>query len=88
MFIGDMDLDDARLLRTFMDEMLRHDIQIHCVILPSFGGVTAHGSTNPTEVPKVISKVACLLRGEYGLLVAATPHPVRAEWADYNAVRL
>jgi hypothetical protein len=86
--VADADVRDTVLLRTTVAEMFRRGTPIHGAILPSFGGVSVHGAMASTELAAAIERLAHDLRDIYGATVGGLPHPVDADWADYNAVRL
>lgn len=88
LFVGDMSLCDVDTLGTFVGEAHRRGLLLHHVILPSFGGVTSHGAKDALELSRAIGKLARRLRSAYNIGLSALPHPINAEWADYNAMKL
>jgi len=88
LFIGDMDVEDVETARIFVRYMFNQRRPLHAVLLPSFGGVRGHGSAYARELLESIDNLAHELHGKCGLKVGAMPHPIAADWADYNAVRL
>ena len=88
LFIGDMDLADVRVARAFIERSYDQDLKIHAILLPSFGGVTTHGSLQPLKLANTMSELAYDLRDIYRITIAALPHPVEADWANYNATHL
>lgn len=87
-WVADANVRDAVLLRATVAEMFRRGTPIHGAILPSFGGVSAHGTMASTELATAIEGLAHDLRDIHGATIGGLPHPVDATWADYNAVRL
>jgi hypothetical protein len=76
--IGDLDIQDIEYLKDTVK-----DQEADFVVLPSYGGVTSHGSEYPTDLKKKVAEVAKDLRKE-GIVVVARPHTIHAEWADIN----
>jgi hypothetical protein len=83
LFIGDADARDVPVFMSFVDKMFSRGYQIHSVLLPSFGLTVSHGWNLCSAMLEAIDK----LKNEYGIIIGGLPHPIVAEWADYNAVR-
>ena len=86
LFIGDMNRVDAETVLHFIRESYMNNAQVHGVVLPSFGGVTAHGARDAREVAREVADVAFSLAEKFNVAVGAVPHPVPGRWADFNAV--
>jgi L-ascorbate metabolism protein UlaG (beta-lactamase superfamily) len=86
LFVGDMNLGDVRRVERFMAVTRYQDPSIRCVILPSFGGMDGHGGAG-REVCANVKSLAFDLSEAYNVLLGALPHPISADWADFNAVR-
>jgi len=86
LFVGDVDAEDVSILRSTIHVMHQQKVALHSVLLPSYGGVTTHGARNPTEISQLIKEIAQELQG--CVVLGALPHPVHAEWANFNAVRM
>jgi len=87
-FVGDANVGDAVLLKRFSEKMFERNLPLHCALLPSFGGTVKHKSSNARELSASFQELANELRDLYGMMIGALPHPVNADWADYNAFRL
>jgi hypothetical protein len=85
-FVGDLDLHETQLIAEFTTHLLQTDQLVSGVLLPSYAGVEeAHGVHKPNEMRKAVESLAFDLKDLYGTKVAALPHPIVAQWADYNA---
>jgi hypothetical protein len=87
-FIGDLNMEDVFVARSLVAELFRRDLPIHGSILPSFGGVSNHNAESPTQLTTAVEGLAHELHDIHDITTAALPHPVSANWADYNATRL
>jgi len=87
-YVGDADATDTFLLKRFVDKMFERNLPLHGALLPSFGGTTKHKSSSARELSVAFRRLANELRDLYGMKIGALPHPVHADWADYNAFRL
>jgi len=85
LFVGDMNANDAEIVSRLMAVAHQQFSPIRAVLLPSFGGVEGHGG-KAMEVSIRIGELALELADAYNLLLGAMPHPVNADWADFNAV--
>ena len=88
LFIGDMNVADVETAKIFVEEMFRVNQPLHGLILPSFGGVLGHGAKKAMEISHKIADLAYHVRDEYNVKLGGLPHPVDAEWADYNAIKV
>jgi hypothetical protein len=88
LFVGDLDIDDIRTLRVVVAEMFRRDTPLHGVLLPSFGGITSHGIGGPKELSTKVRNLAHDLHDMHSIALGGLPHPLNADWADYNAATL
>lgn len=88
LFIGDMNVRDVNVARDFIRTMFERSLTLHGVLFPSFGGVSSHGSRIPREISMLIRELAYEVKDEYDVMLGALPHPVTAEWADVNAVKI
>ncbi|MEM3078661.1 MAG: hypothetical protein QXR38_04100, partial [Nitrososphaerales archaeon] len=87
LFIGDLNFEDVLTARHFVKTFYEKNFFLHGVLLPSFGGINGHGS-NELQLSSEIKSFAQEMRDIYGTILAGLPHPVNAEWAHYNAIRL
>lgn len=88
LFVGDMNIEDARTIRKFISVSFERNLPLHGAMLPSFGGTLKHGVMYPREMTEAVTELAYLLRDRHDMTLAGLPHPVDAEWADVNATRL
>jgi hypothetical protein len=88
LFIGDMNAEDAETARLFVREARARGLTLAGALLPSFGGVSGHSARDPRELARAVGELAASLREKYGLVIGGLPHPVNAQWANYNAVRI
>jgi hypothetical protein len=86
LFIGDLNVEDVKVALDVTQTLVEKGLELHGVLLPSFGGVTTHGARNPRELSSLVYEFAEWLHRQ-GMLVASLPHPIPAVWADYNAVK-
>jgi hypothetical protein len=88
LFIGDLDAPDVGAVRAFVGRAYEQDLKVQGTILPSYGGVSTHRAREPTQLSETVTKLAYALHDVYRIRMAALPHPIEAEWADYNAQAL
>jgi hypothetical protein len=84
LFVGDLDSDETDVIKSFVSSMFKFDQPLSGVILPSYGLTKTHG----VNARFAVSELAEDLRDTYNLKIGALPHPISADWADYNAVRV
>jgi hypothetical protein len=87
-FIGDLNMEDVSVARALVAELFKRDLPIHGSILPSFGGVSRHNTESPMQLAIALEGLAHEFHDVHGITIAALPHPVSANWADYNATQL
>lgn len=89
LYVADADVQDIGHIQRFTDAMLGRGRPLEMVMLPSYGRVKGtHGSKEPLDLSSAIERLAFVLKDVYSLTVTALPHPIDADWADYNAVTL
>jgi hypothetical protein len=88
LFIGDLWAEDVETAGQFVSKMFEKNLPLNGMLLPSFGGVKKHGACVAREMSLSVEGLAWRLKDAFHITLGALPHPVKAEWADYNAVRL
>jgi hypothetical protein len=83
LFVGDVDARETGIIEAFVSKMFEQDRPLSGLLLPSYGLTETHGE----GVAFAIAELAEKLRNTFNVKIGGLPHPIYADWADYNAVR-
>lgn len=89
LFIGELDYPEVELVKSLIKYISDVGRKPDVVLLPSYGGVITHKvpERSPQALQSSIRKLALQLKSEKFLL-GALPHPIGADWSDFEFVYL